>query len=486
MQIPFVLSAPEKKVLTIIQQNAASRKKDLFLVGGLIRDALLRRESQEPDFDLCLKEGAIAFARPLAKQLKAGFVVLDKEHGACRIVVRLDQKNYTLDFTDFRAKTLEKDLCLRDFTINAIGLSLKEVLAQKEAHFVDPTGGMKDLRDKIIRVPGPESFAQDPLRIVRAFSFSAALDFAIEPKTLRMAHLQRKKLPLVSLERIRDEFFRLFEAEASYKRLVSMDECGILKVIIPEIKPMRNRYQGPYHHLDIWKHTLETIKKYEELLGELARNCDIQEYLRTPLSRGRTRRALIKLGALLHDIGKPAAQRRRDGKIKFHGHERIGMHISKEIAKRLKLSNDEIRALEKMVMWHLRPGYLGDTDRPTARAVFRYFRDTQEEAVSTLLLSIADQRATRGRLTTKAAVIQHERVALRLIKEYFRRKKEKKPARLINGDEVMHRFRLSPSPLVGKILSEIEEQCAIGKITTKKEALLLGAKIIAAQQRVRQ
>ena len=131
-----------------------------------------------------------------------------------------------------------------------------------------------------------------------------------------------------------------------------------------------------------------------------------------------------------------------------------------------------------MVLYHLRPGYLADNENPTARAVFRYFRDTKEEAVSVLLLSIADQRATKGPLTTKDSRAQHEWVVFRLIKEYFKKSKEKKRPRLINGDILIKKFKLGPSPLIGEILSEVEELQAIGKIKNKVGALKAARRII--------
>ncbi len=187
-----------------------------------------------------------------------------------------------------------------------------------------------------------------------------------------------------------------------------------------------------------------------------------------------------ELLGLLHDIGKPKARRREDGKIKFHGHERIGLDITKNIAQRLKLSNDELDALGKMVLWHLRPGYLADNEEITPRAIFRYFRDAGEECVSILLISMADQRATKGPLTSRQSRIQHEKVVLDLIKEYFKKKKEKKLPRLITGDDLIKKFKLEPSPLIGKILREIEELQAIGKIRIKQDALRAANKFIKA------
>lgn len=449
-------------------------------MGGILRDILTYRERKNPDIDFCLKKGAINFGKRLARRIKSGFVVLDKEHGACRLVKRIKEKVYTLDFMDFRGNTLEEDIGHRDFTINALAMELENVFQAKNIDdlLIDPYAGKQDLKLKIIRMINKQTFDEDPLRILRAFSLSAIFAFKIDKETLRLVKLKKEKLSGVSSERIRDELFKILDSANSFNYLVLMDKLGILRIIIPEIKLMCGVNQGPYHHLDVWQHTLETIQQLEGLIQELKKNEEIQGYLNEVISGERRRCGLIKLGALLHDIGKPHALRHLDGKTTFHGHERIGLEITEDICRRLRFSNDEIEAINKMVLWHLRPGYLADNPQLTSRAKFRYFRDTAQEAVSTLMLSIADQRATRGRLNPKESRLHHEKMAKALIKEYFRKKKEKRLPRLITGDDLIKKFKLAPSPLIGKILSEVEELQAIGKIKTKKEAMDVARKFI--------
>lgn len=466
-------SLRDRKILRAVYNFAKTRKVKLYLVGGILRDILLRREKENPDFDFCLKRGAINFGRKLAQELKSGFVILDKDHGACRVVKKIKDKICTLDFTDFRGKTLEKDLLHRDFTINAIALELGKVFVNDDLDdvLVDPHSGKADLKQKIVRIVNKKAFAEDPLRILRAFSFSSILGFKIDKETLRLAKFYKDRLSQVSFERIRDELFKIFDTPNTFDYLFMLDNLKILKIIFPEIEKMRGLKQGPYHHLDIWRHSLETVKQLELLIRQIKRSQDIQAYLNEVISSERKRRALIKLGALLHDVGKPDALRREKGKLKFHGHERIGCQISKGIAARLKLSNDELDSLGKIVFWHLRPGYLGDSLTVSKRASFRYFRDTGKEAVSTLLISLADQRSTRGPLTTEESRVQHEKICKGLIKEYFSKLKEKKLPRLISGNDLIKQFKLEPSRLIGKILREIEELQAIGKIKNKQEAL---------------
>lgn len=473
------ISLQDKEILKTIFSFSKNRKVKLYIVGGFLRDLFLEREKNNPDLDFCLKKGAINFARALSREIRGGFVVLDKEHGAARIVKRIKNKTYTMDFTDFRGKDLEEDLYLRDFTINTLALSLDDLFSSDGLNaIIDLYQGKSDLKAKIIRAVNEQTFDDDPLRILRCFSFSCIFGFKIEKATLKLVKQKKDKLSGVSFERIRDELFKILGQDDSIEYLLLLDKYKILSIIIPEIEVMRKVNQGPYHHLDVLNHSFEAVRQLEKILKERKHDKDCVNYLNEVISSERRRIALVKLATLLHDIGKPKAKRRLKGRTLFHGHEGIGARISLEIAKRLKLSNDEINALRKMVFWHLRPGYLADNEEVSKRAKFRYFRDTAREGVSTLLLSLADQRATRGPLTSLASREQHERIVTGLIKEYFKKEKEIKPSRLLTGDDLIKKFKLKPSPLFGKILSSIEELQAIGRIKNQKEAFREVKKII--------
>jgi len=478
MTIPF--KPREKELLKDILRFAINKRIKLYLVGGILRDVFLGRNKENPDIDFCLKKGAINFGRRLAKKIKAGFVLLDREHGACRLVKKIKDKTYTLDFTDFRGKSLREDLLHRDFSINTMALELDAIFkrADLETLLVDPHNGRRDLNLKIIKLAGKKAFDEDPLRILRAFSFSCMLGFKIDKEALRLIKSKKDKLSEVSTERIRDELFKILGSPNAFECLFKMDRLKVLEIIFPEIKFMRKVSQGPYHHLDVWEHTLETLRQLEEVFRQFQKNRDIRDYLERIISSDRRRLALIKLGALLHDAGKPRARRRQNKKLTFYGHERIALEFVDGVVQRLKLSNNEREALKKMVLWHLRPGYLADNEKVTQRAIFRYFRDTAAEAVSVLLMSLADQRSTRGTLTTRQSRARHEKVVSDLVKEYFRRARDVLPVRLVNGDELIKKFKLQSSPLIGKILSQLEELQAIGKVKTKQDAFKAAARFL--------
>lgn len=453
-------------ILQPILRLSKKKKVKLYIVGGILRDILLGREKTNPDVDFCLKKRAIPFARSVADALKAGFFILDKPHGSARVVKSARGKIYTLDFTDFRGDDIKSDLYKRDFTINAIASEFDNF----RVRLIDPFGGQRDLKKRIIRLVNKDGLDEDPLRILRAFSLSSLLSFKIDDYTIRSIESKKNKLIDVSRERVRDELFKILSAGHSYKTFAELGERGIMDLIIPEIIKMKDLNQGPYHHLDVWDHSLETLRHMELILGRL-RDKKIREYLDEEISPARPRWMLVKFAALLHDIGKPDAIRVEDGKIKFYGHERLGASLIGEIGDRLKLSSAEIGTLRLIVRHHLRPGYLSDHPRMTPRSRFKFFRDTGKEAVSVLLVSLCDERATRGTLTTEEMRLGHERAVRRLIKEYFSVMKKKKGARIITGYDLMRQFKLKPSPLIGRMLKELDESLAIGKIRTKREAL---------------
>ena len=461
--------------LQIIREIAKRRKVAVHLVGGFLRDHYLG--NRKTDFDFAVEKEALDFARLFARRVKGAYVVLDQERGCARVVKKSDGKIWTFDFSDFRAKSFRQDLTLRDFTINTLSVDLVKLdsASMLDDVLTDGKNGFKDLGAKRIRRVAVRALRDDPLRLLRAFSLSAILDFTIEPQTLAQIRREKDLLRGVSYERVRDEVFKILETDRAAVTLKAMDKVGLLDKVIPQVKVMyRCAQKGTYHHLDVWPHSLEVVAQFDNVVREMGNDPDVVGYLSESLGGNRTRRALLKLAALLHDIGKPETRKEAGrGKLTFYGHERVGKNIVTHIARMLKLSTGERHALEDMVLWHLRPGYLSNFQKPSERSIYRYLRDTKKEAVGILLLSLADQRSTRGPASAPRHEKHHERICLNVLKLYFDKKKEKPFVRLIDGHDLIKQLRLKPSPLIGKILAEVTEQQVLGKIKTKKEALEL-------------
>jgi len=214
------------------------------------------------------------------------------------------------------------------------------------------------------------------------------------------------------------------------------------------------------------------------------RNAGIASYLRAPLSGGRSMYALIKLAAMLHDVGKPRTFKYEKGKISFYGHERIGSRMVSDIARRLKLSNEEERMISRITFLHLRPGYMATMAAVTARAIFRFFRDAGDGSVAILLLALADERATSGYAVVEKIRPRYERLIFRLIRLYFDRQIKQPQKRFLTGHDIMRLGSMAPSAAVGAILRELEELQAIRTVTTRKQALSYAAQLIKNSQPV--
>lgn len=472
--MPTLVQCP---YLVALQKLARRKKVDLFLVGGFLRDAFLGKSGH--DFDFALARNAVEFSKVFAREIKGAFVLLDKERGCGRVVKKYDGKIETYDFADFRAPTLKEDILHRDFTINTLTLKFTEFDFNKDliSGVKDFCGGLKDLKVPLIRVVSQQAFVQDPLRLLRVYSLRAQLGCKIEKKTLNRVAKDKDLLRNVARERILDELFKVLESSSAADNLAAMDKIGLLEKVIPQITVMYGVKQGGYHHLDVWPHSLETVKQLEIVLDERQKSPEVDGYLNESLAGTRTRRGILKLAALLHDIGKPATRKKEKGRMSFHGHEHVGKDIVRSVAKLLMLSGRERIILENIVMWHLRPGYLSNFKNPSNKAIFRYFRDTKEEAASIALLSMADQRSTRGPLSTKTDERHHQKICIDLIERFFNAKKQTPFVALINGKDLIKKLKLKPSPIFGKILREVEEAQVMGKVTTKAQALVLAKQI---------
>lgn len=270
--------------LRIIQDIAKRKKLAVHLVGGFLRDHCLG--NHKTDFDFAVEKDALDFARLFARRVKGAYVVLDQEHGCARVVRKSDGKIWTFDFSDFRAKSFRRDLTLRDFTINTLSVDLAKLNASTrlEDVLVDDKSGLKDLRAKCIRRVAVKAFRDDPLRLLRAFSLSAILDFKIEPKTLAKIRREKDLLRGVSYERIRDELFKILETARAALTLKAMDKVGLLDKVIPQVKVMyRCAQKGTYHHLDVWPHSLEVVAQFDGVVREMEDNTDVVKYLNESL-----------------------------------------------------------------------------------------------------------------------------------------------------------------------------------------------------------
>ncbi|MFA7114276.1 MAG: HD domain-containing protein [Candidatus Omnitrophota bacterium] len=462
--------------LNEIREIASQSGADIWLVGGAVRDFLLHGASGIYDFDFCLSHDTLIFVKKITRILKAKWIVLDDKQQSYRVIVRHKDKIYTYDFSALRAKDIKGDLALRDFTINALAIDI----ADKHSAIIDVTNGLKHLRAGKLEVSYEKVFRDDPLRILRTFSMMARFGFKPTNGILELIRLDAKRLRRISGERIREEILKIFSSENVYKIICLMDRLLVLDVLFPYITESRGLEQGIYHHLPVWAHSMETLKQFERLLNSkrVQHDSDLKIYLNDVFAANRPISTYIKIACLLHDIGKPRAMRKVNNRTKFHTHEKIGRDLAERMLTKLKFSVKERDLIQKLIFWHLRPGYLADQKEPTDRAVYRFFHDTADYGIAVILVSLSDWRATCGPAIDKVKRRSHERVMLNLIDQKLIFDKKKPLVKLIDGRRIMKEFKLTPSPLVGKLLSAVREEQSLGNITTKTQAFEFARKCL--------
>lgn len=492
-------------MLKLILNFANRSNRKIFLVGGFLRDLLLGRESK--DFDLVPERDAEKFARSFASEVRGSFVLLDEKNRIYRVVKQKISKKkgkqiFNLDFSQMRGKKIEEDLLLRDFTIDAMALRLDRIEGSlrtlKRAKLlsrliIDPSGGIVDLRKKIVRRTSRKIFDDDPLRLLRGYRLAATLEFAIEKKTEDEIKKKVDLIKNVARERIRDELFKILSTPQSYLYFRRLHRVGLLNRIIPEIEMMKEKPENYYHREGLWGHSLETLKSLEEIFANLVKlfpkmSRKITAHLDEKIFSEVERKSLLKWAAIFHDIGKPKTLRREEGRVRFFGHEEAGTSLVMEIMERLKFSNKAIKIVEKTVKHHMRPGNLSEASQLTDRAIHRFFRDLSQEGVDTLLLSLADRYSyrkilpERGRKLavemSRKSIRKHEKTVRKMLSRYYYHKERILPKPLVRGDEIMESFNLPQGPLIGKLLKIVREAQAEGKLKNREETLQFLKKIL--------
>jgi putative nucleotidyltransferase with HDIG domain len=478
-------------LLTHLVSLLTAQNVEAYLVGGSVRDILLGWPLH--DYDFAVRGDALVLTRHIADELGGAYVPLDVARNVGRVVLRLGQANALLpssllniDLAGLRGPDIQADLLDRDFTVNAMAIDVQR-LGEDPPPVIDPSGGLADLEARVVRAVSEASLRSDPCRLVRAIRVAAQIGGQIESQTRAWLRHNAALLSQTSPERVRDELVRILSLPESADQLQLLDEFGLLEQVFPEVGPMRGVIQSSPHVYDVFDHTLLTVAEAESIadavfaedsgfLGPVADYAGpLAQHLQDTPIADRPRWALLELSALFHDIGKPATYSvEPDGRVRFIGHQEVGVLLANQALRRLKFGTREIQIVEAAVRHHMRPLLLGSAPQVSRRAVYRFFRDTGASGLDILLLSLADFRATRGPTLTAEAWQRRLEVVKLFLDRYFQQRAEVvAPPKLIDGHDLTDVFALEPGPQYAVLLEAVREAQAEGLVANRAEALNL-------------
>ena len=431
----------DEDLVRLLKQAADDLGLRAWVVGGYVRDKLLGRPHPNPDV---VVEGgdALKLAERFAELAHAEPPVTFERYGTAQVTlpghlvefVTARAESYAPDSRkpDVRPATLEEDLRRRDFTINTLLMDL-------DGRIHDPLGGQKDLDARILRTPNHpmRTFADDPLRMLRAVRFASQLGFELAPDLLPAMRQMKSRLapPVISVERTADELRQMLTSERPRLAIELLDAGGLLEVILPEVAACKGVAQSGYHTHDVYGHTLLTVEKVPPDF-------------------------IVRLAALFHDVGKPSTAT-PDGA--FTGHEMVGALVAKSALERLRFSQKEVEAVVLLVRLHLRPVYY--RAEWSDGAVRRLARDAGDQLDRLMALARGDVAASAypepeklDELQARIEAVLHER-----------------PSRLapvVTGEDLMRARGIGPGPDVGRIKQRLQELVIDGEIAPTREAVL--------------
>jgi len=477
MEDMTVIKPDASQLLDRISRFLDSKGINSYIVGGLVRDTLLGRDTG--DIDIAVGADALATASGAAVALDGKYIPLDAENGVARVV--LPGTPWQIDFSTLQGD-IRQDLGRRDFSINAMAWNTHKAFSNE--NLIDPFHGREDLKRGIITAVSPGVFESDAVRLLRSVRLAAELGFTIDTATESLIRQHHRLIAEVPGERSREELLRLLALPGTGRRLACLDELGLLTALIPELEPARGVEQPRMHVWDVFGHSIKTVTAAEFLIREgdwehAPRNIldpvpwstRLETHFNEETGHGSTRRSLLKLAALLHDIAKPSTKTIEDGRARFLGHPQQGAADAAAILERLRFSRREIQYIELLITYHLRPTQMSQEGVPTRRAIYRFFRDTGETGIDILFLSLADHLAARGPQLDLAQWREHAAMTGYVLDRHYEETSLSKPPKLIDGNAIMETYRLAPGRQIGELLEALKEAQAAGEVTDKRSAL---------------
>jgi len=440
----------------ILTKIAQTFDNEIYLVGGAVRDFLLGKTSFDRDL-IVMDEDAKSFSQKLAQLFDATFVTLDDDNKIYRLVLP-DKINY-LDVTNPIENSLEKDLMRRDLTINSIAANIKTY------EVVDMCGGITDLQHGVLNCVNEQNFVDDPLRLLRVYRFQALYGFELSQDVIEAVCKYSDLIVKPATERVNYEIIRLFSGPFAFKALLNMDKTWILEKIFPVIKELKQVPPNTHHHLDLFHHSVETVKQLSGIYANSS--AEVKGHMSRVDFGGASRIAHLKLAAFLHDIGKFSTWTIEEdtGRHRFMKHDDVGAKMVVSILKKLSFSNKQIEYISQMIRNHIYPAQVASAPELNEKVMMRYIRKMNENSIDAILLAQADRLSARGEAITEQIIEDNINCLNKILNFYISIKDTLEPLpKLLSGYDVMQILNIKPSPRLGEIMNALHEAQIAGDI----------------------
>ncbi|MFZ2633266.1 MAG: HDIG domain-containing metalloprotein [Desulfosalsimonadaceae bacterium] len=443
-----------------ININFIPKTPKTYLVGGTVRDMILGIPPK--DYDLVTLDDPRQTAGRIAESIAGRVVALGKPG---KMVFRVITRGLSLDVTPASGASIEEDLKKRDFTVNALAVSLSS------GRLIDLFNGALDLQNKIIRMISVDNLRADPIRLLRAYRLAAFLNFSIDPETGRSIAAEASRISTSAGERVRDELMKLLDTPGAHRYVSQMDDAGLLTAIFPELLPLKACSQNEYHQFDVFEHTMQAVDYLEKLL-HTPENLIPEHHSLKNVQPAINRWPLLKYAILLHDIGKPQTRSvDTNGRVHFYHHEQESADMARKINRRLRLSNRQQTYVDFIIRHHLKPLSLFTAfqkDKLSQKAITRFFLKCDDLSTDLFIHAIADILG-KGIAENATAFMEFADHMCKAYSGTFIPMAGH--PRLLNGDDLIREFGLAPSPLFSKILRHVEEERLSQTIRTRDDAL---------------
>jgi tRNA nucleotidyltransferase/poly(A) polymerase len=484
----------------LIQQELGEGQ-ELYLVGGAVRDAHLNRRIN--DLDFAMAGSPIVLAKQVAKRLKVGSFVLDDDRHTSRVLYQTSSgKVSPLDFVQFTGGSLEQDLRLRDFTLNAMAVSLRDL-----SQVIDPLHGQADLTARLLRPCSAHALLDDPVRVLRGIRLALQYDLQMVDPLPSQMQIAAEHLPSVSYERQRDEFFKILEGPDPAEGMRFCQRFGVFRTLIPSLDKQDEVTASPPPTLPLLDHAIAAVEAFHRILAQIQSPAglspspwwlsfagselssfagEIETYFSEEITRGRSKQALAIFGTLLHNIGKPLTVKMgADDRLHDDGRAQVGAELALAAARQLQLSNAEAGWVQTMVssQLDLLP-WMNNTEDLSRREIYWFFNQTEAVGVAIAFLKLADTQVTfADTLSTEDWERMVQKTKMLLSAWWNHKETLISPPALLDGHDLQKEFGLAPGERIGRLLEALREAQAVGKVSNLAEAkTFIRSRISPAQE----